>query len=165
MSSKPFHFGLSGALALTAASALAGPVQVSYGETWRYADAGTTRFDEQRNLQALAAYLQSLGRQVLPADQTLKVEVVELDLAGFTRPTHRGDLRIVRGGADWPSITLRYTLQRDGPVLRQGEETVSDMNYTRRIHDPFSDQPLGAEKRMLNEWFRARFGPGQARTG
>ena len=57
-----------------------------------------------------------LGRR-LPDGQTLTIAVLDLDLAGSLRPTPTGELRVLRGGADWPSMSLRYTLQADGRTL------------------------------------------------
>lgn len=146
--------------------ALAGPVEVSFIDADKYFDAGNQRHDEQRNLDALAAHLKSLGQRYLPDDHALKIEVLQVDLAGEMRPTRRGlDLRITRGGADWPRITLRYALQDEGgAVLRQGEETVSDMTY--QMHAAFggyANEPLLYEKRMLDDWFRTRFATAPAR--
>lgn len=153
------------AAAAMAGPAWAGPVEVSFIDADRYFDAGNQRRDEQRNLDALAAHLQSLGRRYLPDGQSLKIEVLQVDLAGEVHPTRRGfDLRITRGGADWPRISLRYTLQGEGgAVLRQGEETVSDMAY--QMHAALDDtsEPLRYEKRMLDDWFRARFASSPSR--
>ena len=67
-------------------------------------------------------------------------------------------MRIQRGGADWPRIRLRYTLERDGRKEPSREEVVSDMNYQWRPL-PSSAEALGYEKRMLEQWFRSRFEP------
>ena len=73
-------------------------------------------------------------------------------------------MRILRNGADWPRITVRYTLQRHGQTLRQGEETIADMDYLHRgVLQP--NEPLVHEKRMLEAWFRLRFGRPQANHG
>lgn len=150
---------LCGIAAAAAAPALAGPVEVSFIDADRYFDAGNRPYDETRNLELLAGHLKSLGQRYLPEDRALKIDVLQVDLAGEVRPTRRGDdLRIVRGTADWPRITLRYTLRGEGgAVLQQGEEAVSDMAY--QMHSMFGDmhEPLHYEKRMLDDWFRARF--------
>ena len=65
-------------------------------------------------------------------------------------------LKIVNGRADWPSITMRYTLEANGRVLSSGEETVSDLDFSHRIAYA-AREPLSHEKRMLAQWFRTRF--------
>lgn len=143
-----------------APAASAATVEVSLRPDYRYLDAGTSRHDEAQNLQRLTRHLQQLGQQRLPADQTLQVQLVEVDLAGDTWPTHTSvhELRIARGGADFPRLTLRYALKgADGQVLRSGEDQLADMNYLRRPELSRSTDPLRYEKRMLDDWFRARF--------
>ena len=83
------------------------------------------------------------------------MEVLDIDLAGITRPTiSRPDLRIVRGGADWPTMQLRYSVLQDGKVIKSGEERLSDMNYTQHINRYGSDASLRYEKQMLDDWCR-----------
>jgi hypothetical protein len=147
---------VSGAFAAPAAS----PVEVTHGDIRRFQDVGTSARDEEDNVRRLSEHLQALGRRYLPAGQTLKVELLDVDLAGETRPQVRAgqDVRVARGGADWPRIQLRYTLTgADGSTLRSAEESVADMNYLRHIPRAKSDDPLRHEKRMLEGWFKARF--------
>ncbi|HJV62079.1 MAG TPA: DUF3016 domain-containing protein [Albitalea sp.] len=142
-----------------AGAAQAGTVNVSFAAKDRFSDAGSTPWDEKANREAIAQYLQTLGPRYLAADQNLKVEILDIDLAGEPRPLarHGRELRVVKGRADWPRITLRYTLESNGKVLRSGEETVSDMSYTSHVPEPRASEPLHYEKRMLSEWFRKRF--------
>lgn len=146
------------AAALCAAAASAGTVEVATQPTANYVDAGKTTWDAQSNVQTLTRYLQRLGKDLLPAGHVLKVELLDVDLAG----TQFGDrARVVTGGADWPRIRLRYTLQAPGQPVRTAEEVVQDMNYTRGLVG-VRDEPLPYEKRMLRAWFRERFAsPGQ----
>jgi len=137
----------------------AGTVEVTTVADHRYIDAGSSRWEEELNLKALGDHLKALGQRHLPAGQTLKVELVEVDLAGHVWPTRRGqDLRVVRGGVDWPRVTLRYTLSdATGKTLASGEDTVKDMNYLQRLPVSRLDESLAHEKRMLREWFQQRF--------
>jgi hypothetical protein len=145
------------AAAALALPALAGTVEVKFSGAERYADAGTTRWDEDNNLKVLSAHLQQLGGRYLPEGQKLSIEVLDVDLAGEKRWRRGNEIRIVRGRADWPRITLQYTLQdASGQTLRQAKETVSDMGY--RDHVELGDtDPLRYEKRMLEDWFRKSF--------
>jgi hypothetical protein len=152
------------ATALAAACALpayaAGAVEVSFlPDSHRYSDPGRDPADAQRNENTLARYLQDLGARWLPDGQQLRIDVLDLDLAGSLRPPRRApidEVRIARGGADVPRIVLRYSLTEGGRVLASGEETVTDLNYLRHGADIHDGEPLRNEKRMLAGWFKAR---------
>jgi hypothetical protein len=62
----------------------------------------------------------------------------------------------MRGRADWPRITLRWSI--DGATPRSGEAVVQDMAYLQRISPAMSDTALVYERRMLDDWFRQQFG-------
>lgn len=138
----------------------AGTVEVSFVAPAYYTDAGNDPADAERNRNTLATYLQELGQRHLQDGEVLKIEVLDLDIAGTLRPAPRigsGYVRIARGGADWPRIKMRYTLLSGGKAAQSGEETLGDLNYLRRSPGYRADDPLGHEKRMLADWFTARF--------
>jgi hypothetical protein len=149
---------IAAALCLAAAGAQAGGVvNVTFVEPDKFYDSGNTQFDKPTNLKTIETFLQELGTRHLPDGQVLDIEVLNVDLAGYTRPTRNGDLRVVRGGADWPSFQLRYKLSAGDQALKQGEERVADLNYTNKIPSYSTREPLRYEKQMLDGWFRARF--------
>jgi Protein of unknown function (DUF3016) len=129
-----------------------GSVEVQWLEPALYSDAGRSGFDRDRTLQVLGEHLQKLSR-LLPDGQVLKLQVTDLDLAGEIEPFHWRDLRVLRSRADWPRMSLRYTLSAEGRTLKSGEAQVQDMGYafSRQAED------LGYEKRMLEQWLRAEF--------
>lgn len=94
----------------------------------------------------------------LPAGQDLNVEVLDVDLAGQTWPTLMSaqDLRIMNGRADWPRMSMRYTITQGGQVVRSGEENLSDMGYMNRINRYYGGDALRYEKQMLDDWFKTR---------
>ena len=149
----------SATLALAGTAGAAGAVDVTFLNADNYFDAGTSKADERANLDVLARHLRQLGHRVLPSGHLLKVEVLDVDLAGTVRPTRRGsDLRTMRGTGDYPIIHLRYTLQAPGQQLRTGEEQIRDINYTRNaVNVRSASDPLYYEKRMLEKWFEQRF--------
>ena len=161
---RPTSIALGLSLAL-AGAAHAGSVTVSFAEPpARFSDAGDSFAEEKHNLQSLARHLETLGR-TLPAEQSLKIELLDVDLAGemrFTRLSPGRMLRILRGGADAPRVTLRYTLESNGRVLGSAEETVADLDYAHRGMSVYADSSLYFEKRMLTQWFRSRFVSPQA---
>ena len=147
------------ALSLLAAATVAhagGTVNVSFIEPDKFYDAGNSLSDRPTNLKTIEVFLQDLGKRYLPDGQVLDIEVLNVDLAGYVRPTRRGDLRVVRG-ADWPSFQLRYTLNAGGQQLKRGEERLADLNFTGHIASYGIRDPLRYEKLMLDGWFKDRF--------
>jgi hypothetical protein len=144
---------------LAAGAAAAGSVDVRFDHPENYADARTTLGDAASIREQLAAHLRSLGERLLPADQHLKVEVLDIDLAGEMKYSWRmaSEVRVLRGRADWPRIKLRYWLESGGQQLAKGEEVVADMDYLNDSFGSVGSESLGYEKRMLERWFRARF--------
>lgn len=141
-----------GLLAALPQARAAGTVQVDWLQPDRYADAGRSVVDRERTMQELSRHLVALGAR-LPDGQTLRLDVLDLDLAGEIEWNARGELRILRGRADWPHMTLRYTLTSGGQTLKSGEASLADMHY---FFSP-RDAALAYEKRMLDRWFRDTF--------
>jgi Protein of unknown function (DUF3016) len=141
----------------------AGSAEVSFTHEARFSDAGASASDRASHLAQLANHLKRLAARHLPGEQKLSVELLDVDLAGSSRPW-RGtgtDVRVLRGRADWPRIELRYTLSGDGNITRTGTESIADLNYLQRINAYGASEPLKHEKRMLDDWFRARFVEGR----
>lgn len=140
-----------------AGAAQAGKVEIAFVNPASYTDAGADSTEEAANLRQIGRYLRTLGERLLPAGQTLTVEVLEVDLAGGVRPQRDGtELRLVSGGADFPRMRLRWTLAGDGQQ-RSGDERVADLDYTRGLANRGDSQALFYEKRMLFAWFKTRF--------
>ena len=149
---------LGGAFAVPAHAG--GVVDVAWLPYERYSDPGRDPTDASRNEDVLSRHLQQLAARWLPDGQSLKVEVLEFDLAGDLRPSRRlsiTDRRVARGGADTPQMVLRYVLSQGGAVVTSGEERVTDLAYLRHGADIVGDDPLRREKRMLEAWFKQRF--------
>ncbi len=134
----------------------AGSAEVRFVEPERYSDAGRSALDRQRTLASLAAHLQSLAQR-LPDGQSLKIDLLDVDLAGEEVPRRGHDVRVLRGAADSPHIHLRWTLQHSGGALRSGQERLVDLGYLSGIRPAAADGDLPYEKRMLTQWFRAQF--------
>jgi len=147
------------AAALCVGPALAGTVSVSSADPMGFSDAGSTPWEKQANLDALTRHLQSLGQRHLPGDSSLKVELLDIDLAGTTRFSARAgqELRVVKGGADVPRISLRYVFESAGKAPLSAQESVTDLDYLRRMQGNQQLDRLHYEKQMLERWFMARF--------
>ena len=148
--------GLLAGVAFPAAAA--GTVEVAWVEPQRYLDAGRRPWEREDTLKSLGEIFKRLGSQ-LPDGQILKIEVLDVDLAGDLDPTTGRDVRILRGRADGPRITLRYTLQQGGQILKAGEDQLTDVNYFQGTlrSTVQSDGDLAYEKRMISKWFGETF--------
>ena len=135
----------------------------------RFVDAEDARRDSRRQPAAAdsRATSKTLASRHLGDGQVLNIEVLDVDLAGEVRFDRRRMDRTCAccaGVADWPRITLRYTLETAGEPARRVEQvTVYDMAYLQRLNRYGGDEPLRYEKPMLDEWFDAQFGSAAAK--
>lgn len=146
--------GLALAAALLAAGAGASAaVTVTYVNTEKMTDVPRYVGDRETMEWMFREHLEKLAKD-LPAGQDLKVEFIDIDLAGDVFPrVPIQDVRIMRGRADWPRIHLRYSLEQDGQVLRSGDEKLANPNYQMAVNMYKTDM-YGYERQMLEEWFR-----------
>jgi Protein of unknown function (DUF3016) len=142
----------------------AGRAEVTFVDAARYADAGAWGAVREANLAALSAHVQFLASRHLAPGQTLKLDFLDIDLAGDARPWRGSgfDVRVLRGRADWPRLTLRYSLQGTGGGTQAGTESISDLNYLGRLGGRSGSETLAHEKRLLDDWFLARFVAGKS---
>lgn len=139
-------------LALTASTASAA-VTVTYVNTEKMTD--VPRFETDRKSMEInfREFFEELAKQ-LPAGQNLKVEILDIDLAGdvFPRVPIR-DVRVTKGSYDFPRIHLRYSIEQDGKVLRSGERELADRNYQLNVNS-YRNEMYNYEKQMLSDWFK-----------
>lgn len=147
---------------LAAGLAQAGVVTVVFEHPERFTDADHgTRADRHRS--TLREHLQVLGLARLPDDQRLAITVTNVDLAGEVPPFSRNmtDLRVLKGQADWPRITLSYTLADTSGTLRSGSADLADLAYLQApVHGRLASDHLPYERRLLTRWFDSTFGVG-----
>lgn len=150
--------GLAAALALAAPAAqAAGVVEVQFAPDARYADAGPTARDRRQVEQSLGRFLTDLGAQ-LPDQRRVVIEIKDIDLAGEMRWTRQADeIRVLRGRADWPRITVHTEVWDDGRIVSAADETISDLAYALSAPPRHASEDLPYEKRMLAQWFQQRF--------
>lgn len=152
---------LATVVAATALPAAAG-VEVSYKNPEKFSDASPdlpSRVPNPRVLDGLQQELTELGIRYLRPEQTLKIEISDIDLAGEFEPTpldRTQRIRVLRD-ATWPRIKLHYAFY-DGDQLRaEGDEQLKDLNY---LNDSTSGAPndsLRYEKALIDRWFKANF--------
>lgn len=158
---KPFI----GAAALAALAATvtavqaAGRIEVEFVKPQEFADAGRSAIDRERVQASLSQFVQRRLAVRLPDGQTLRLEVTDIDLAGELYPARWAhELRVLRGGADWPRMTLNYTLLDGTRTVKSGEAKLSDPAYMFGTHGSAGhDSELAYEKRMLQNWFDEHF--------
>ncbi len=151
---------LAAAACAAPAAHAAGKVVVNYQQPEQFADIGRSTWDRERALKTLSAQFESLAAR-LPDGQTLRIDVTDVDLAGEIRPWGWHELRVMRGTVDWPTLTLRYTLQAGERTIKAGEERLTDMNYLHSSLSPrdSADGDMAYERRLVRRWFEANFTP------
>jgi hypothetical protein len=155
---------LAGLFALAAGSAGAA-VSVTYVQPEKFSDVPFVTWEREDTLKTLTEHFTWLGNS-LPPGQDLRIEVLDVDLAGRAIPSARmgRDVRVLRGQADWPRIQLRYAVEQDGQVLKSGEAQLSDMNYLNHTSRYFDSEPMRYEKSMIDDWFEKTIGPLPSKT-
>ncbi|MDH4869277.1 DUF3016 domain-containing protein [Pseudomonas sp. BN515] len=151
------------ALLILSPTVLASSTEVSFSNPDKYSDARLYR-DYGRGaddfvLKDLKAHIEKLGKRYLQSGQTLKVDVLDIDLAGQYEPwrVNFQDVRFMRE-VTWPRIKLHYSLEQDGKVLVSRDVTVIDQSYLQHGNYYFSNDRLRYEKTMLDDWFRWNIG-------
>jgi hypothetical protein len=159
MKSLMQKMALAGLFALAAGSASAA-VTVTYIEPDKFTDVPFVTWEREDTLKNLTEHFTWLGNS-LPPGQDLRIEVLDVDLAGRAIPSARlgRDLRVLNGRADWPRMQLRFSLEQNGQVLKSGEAQLSDMNYQNQVTRYFDSEPLRYEKQMIDDWFEKTIGP------
>jgi Protein of unknown function (DUF3016) len=136
----------------------AGTVQVNFVEPDKFADARDAYMSREQHLKTLEQHLKAAAAPYLADGQTLKIDVLDVDLAGEVRFGARPhDVRVMRGRADWPRIEMRYSLEAAGQAARSGQARVQDLAYLQRLPSYHQNEALAYERRMLDEWFKAEF--------
>lgn len=142
----------------------AGKVDVTYLDAQHFTDAGRGELEREANLKVLSAHFAALGTR-LPDAQTLRIEVLDVDLAGEHDPYRWNDARVMRGKTDWPRLELRWVLLDSGRELRRGQERLSDLGYLSPSTDLRAGRvDLAHEKRLVENWFLERFAPAGSRS-
>jgi hypothetical protein len=141
-----------------AASAVQAAVTVQFVNPENFEDVALSPRDRDDILRDFERHFAKLGQR-LPPGQDLSVEVLDIDLAGRLQPSRAAmqDIRVLRGGADWPRMHLRYTLTSNGQVLRSGDVQLRNQMYLDRLPNYLSGDNLRYEKQMIDDWFYKEF--------
>lgn len=145
---------VAAALWLLSAGSAAAAVTVTFVDVDKYSDMPRNDGERQAILNGLETHFKTLAAG-LPSGQDLKVEVLDLDLAGRIEPNRTlYDIRILRGKTDWPRMKLRYTIEEQGKLIKSGEEDIADMMYMEHLNRYSKSDTIRFEKRMLDDWFK-----------
>lgn len=157
---KPFLKMLVAGSLLLASAAASAAVTVNFVKPENYPDMPFSPVDRDRVLKDIGDYFATLGKD-LPVGTDLRIDVLDLDLAGRIEPARRGgnDIRIMRGGADWPRMTLHFSVESGGKVVNSGEVQLQDMNYQFNSNRLSASDPLRYEKKMIDDWFYKAVAP------
>ena len=138
------------------ASAAEATAKVKFINVASYFDMPFSQHARNDVFATLTAHFEKLAAK-LPAGQTMNIEVSDLSLAGRIEPSLislGNDVRILRGGTDWPSLKFSYTIAADGKVIKEGKADIADLNYLRGFNRYSSSESLRYEKKLLDDWFR-----------
>lgn len=163
---RPFHLLMTACLiAASTTAAFAGTASVTFTAPEKYTDASyahpvASEPDRAQVLRDVEQHLQRLATKGLAPTDTLKIEVLDIDLAGHFPPMGVGgsNLRVVTD-ITGPRIRLHYSLVRDDSApVSGGEELLSDLNFMVPSNRYSSGDRLRYEKALLDRWFEKRFG-------
>jgi len=153
MSTKRFIAPLAMALALAThllPAKAGGGVDAIFLEPDSYTDIGRDEGSRQRTLRILTDHFRTMADR-LPAAQTLRLEFVDIDLAG--RPGIRR-LDEIRWGSTSPRFKFHFRLAEGSRVLKQGYVDLFQLNHELASRPLYmSRTELVDERRLLDEWF------------
>ena len=147
------------AIAALAAVPSYATVDVSFVSPEKYTDASNERWEMDSNLKSLAEHMRKAGERYIAPNETLRIEVLDVDLAGWSRwaGSSPNKVRVARGGADFPQMKFRYTLE-SSRGNRSGEADLRDLGYQNSgLRSRAASEPMYYEKRMIDEWFKSTF--------
>jgi len=138
-------------------------VAVPKPDAVEYAAPGTNR---KALFAELAGSLQRSAAPRLPPGSTLRVTLLEVDLAGRYEPWRApalAETRIVRDVYS-PRVKLAFALtDAGGRLLREGERTLRDPSGAILGTPDLPADPLRFEKRLLEDWVEREFPASGAR--
>ncbi|WP_286234507.1 DUF3016 domain-containing protein [Thalassotalea sediminis] len=140
---------------LVAPNALAGTSEVTWQNPDKYRDvyAGQehrAKF-KKRVFKEFEQHFAKLAEQ-LPKEQTLKITVTDVDLAGDVHET-MDRIRVIKD-IHIPRMKFSYQLvDASDHILQEGLENLKDMSFMMRSSLRYNNTFLHYEKVMLDQWF------------
>jgi hypothetical protein len=110
----------------------------------------------ERTFKVLEKHFIKLAKS-LPQNQTLKVDILNIDLAGEINFKNTRQIRILREPY-FPRMNLSYQLiGDDNEIVKSGSEKLTSLNFMQSNNLRYSSESLGHEKKMLDKWFKREF--------
>ncbi|WP_342119446.1 DUF3016 domain-containing protein [Pseudoduganella sp. OTU4001] len=149
---KLIYVAAAAAMLVAADAATAAPATVNFVAVDKMSDVPHSLRDREDMEFLFREHLSKLAGK-LPDGQVLKVDFLDIDLAGeeFPRVAIR-DVRVMKGQADWPRLHFRYSIEQDGRVISSGERKLANMAYL-MTRNRYERDMYGHEKQMLDDWF------------
>lgn len=138
--------------------ALAGEVKVSWGDFDDFIDvrpASETKSAFYKRVKtSLEKSFTELGEK-LPEGAVFEFRITDIDLAGDVRYGGIREYRLVER-IYFPKMKFDYQLiDGEGKILKEGSESLKDMNFLDRIRTPaqYRNDGFYYEKYMFEQWF------------
>jgi hypothetical protein len=147
------------------AGAQAATVAFEYTDPQDFRDIRATEQGQKNFERDVLSELEEQFREeaaALPDGQTLRITMVDVDLAGDVEYFHRAfpfGVRVIRD-IDFPQMQISYELRNAaGEVIQSGDDKIADMSFrfpTYATHNHI-DQ-LDYEKALISDWYDDTFG-------
>ncbi len=121
-----------------------------------HAGNGSKKHFRKSTFKDLEKHMSKLAKG-LPENQTLEIEVTNIDLAGDVRIGGVKQLRIIKD-IYYPRFEFEFKLlAADDTVILTKQENIKDMGFMINNHLKYRNKSLGFEKQLLDEWFQETF--------
>ncbi|NTS77801.1 DUF3016 domain-containing protein [Catenovulum sp. SM1970] len=156
---KLMHLTLITVLISFANTALAGQFEINWQNVEHYSDVKRTGITPQESynnfiIKELSEEIIYLTEQ-LPSEQTLVVNITDVNLAGWVDPRLMPERVRVVVDHKPAQITLNYQLVEADKIIKQGNVELDDRGFspTRTA----GNETLYYEKELIQKWFRQTF--------
>lgn len=156
-----------GSAALAAVPAQAADAEIVWQNPGEYRDiqvsnTGSQKKFQERVFDKLTRHFQTMAARHLPAQQTLHVEVTDVDLAGYVEYFLLPNNQSVQLVDDlfMPALSFNYELRDDQDrVIDRGEAKLKERSNLLYFGSALIDRndSLFFEKRLIDQWFRESF--------
>ncbi len=110
-----------------------------------------------RVFKSLENHMIELAKQ-LPDQQTLKIRITDLALAGSVDYGTSNNVRLIKN-IDYPKITFVYQLlNAKKKIIAKDKVKLKDMNFMSGLNNlRLNNEPFKYEKHLLTKWFKNNF--------
>lgn len=112
-------------------------------------------------LKQIRQLVEEQAAALLPAGQKLAITFTDIDLAGDYLPAmpSNQDIRVMKDVYP-PRMKFTYSITDEaGAVVKEGQESLSDMNYLNAVGMIGRSDPLYHDKTLLRDWLRRELKP------